>query len=140
MQHQTGQIVRKSISGILTVWLSGFVFVFCCHASLAAQHGHDSCPMARQSHHCDRHSEQAGDATAANRAEGTCLINCGYLPAVFDKARKVDQSAPVVAPPRAASVARLFTPRPTRARQASAYRARLTDKSRTFISIQVFRI
>lgn len=140
MQHEMKQIIRKSLAGFIAVWLSGFVFLFCCHASLAASHVKDSCPMGKQAHHCDLPMEQADDATPADSIDGVCVTGCGYLPAVFDKARKVDQPAPVTAPERVAVTPRLITPRPARAPLVTVYRARLADKSRTFISNQVFRI
>jgi hypothetical protein len=84
--------------------------------------------------------EQNDASNTVGRLEGVCFDCCGYLPAVFDKARKVDQSVPVTAPERVAITPRLITPTPIRATLVSAYQARLADKSRTFISTQVFRI
>jgi hypothetical protein len=96
--------------------------------------------MHTVSHHCDGDTGQTRRSETVDRFEGVCFACCGYLPAVFDKARKVDQPAPVTAPERVAVTPRLITPRPTRAPLVTAYRARLADKSRTFISTQVFRI
>ncbi len=140
MQHQTTRIIRKSVSGFMALWLSGFVFIFCCYANSAVTHVTEFCPMHTASHHCDGDMGQNGASDTVGRLEGVCFDCCGYLPAVFDKARKVDQPAPVTAPERLAIAPRLITPRPIRAPLLPAYRARLTDKSRTFISTQVFRI
>jgi len=140
MQPKTRQIIRKSISGFMTVWLSGFVFLFCCYASSTVKMMTESCPMHAMSHHCDGMMEQNDASNTVSRLEGVCFDCCGYLPAVLDRARKVDQPAPVTAPERVAITPRLITPRPTRAPLVTAYRARMADKSRTFISTQVFRI
>ena len=140
MQPQTRQIIRKSISGFMTVWLSGFVFIFCCYANSTVKMMTESCPMHAASHHCDGMMEQNDASNTVGRVEAVCFDCCGYLPAVFDKARKVDQSVPVTAPERVAITPRPITPRPIRATLLPAYQARLTDKSRTFISTQVFRI
>jgi len=140
MQHQTRHIIRKTLSGFMALWLSGSVFVLCCYASSAVKQMTEFCPMHTASHHCDGDMGQDQAPDTVGRLEGVCFDCCGYLPAVFDKARKVDQPAPVTAPERVAVVARLITPRPTRAPLAPAYRTRLPDKSRTFISTQVFRI
>ncbi len=140
MQRDTRHILRKTIAGFMAVWLSGFVFLFCCYASSAMTHATEFCPMHTASHHCDGNMEQNDASNAVGRFEGVCFDCCGYLPAVFDKARKVDQSAPVTAPERVAVTPRLITPRPIRATPVPAYRTRLADKSRTFISTQVFRI
>lgn len=140
MQQQTKQTIRKSVAGFMALWLSGAVFLFCCYANSAATHLTEFCPMQTASHHCDGRMQQNDASTAVSRLQGVCFDCCGYLPAVFDKARKVDQSAPVTAPERVAVTPRLITPRPIRAPRATAYQARLADKSRTFISTQVFRI
>jgi hypothetical protein len=140
MQHQTKHIICKGLSGFMALWLSGFVFLFCCYASSGVKHVTEFCPMHTASHHCDGGIEQNDPSTAVDRVDGVCFHCCGYLPAVFDKARKVDQPAPLIAPEEVVAVARLFTPRPTRTPLVNTYRARLADKSRTFISTQVFRI
>jgi len=140
MQHQTRHIIRKSLSGFMALWLSGVVFLFCCDANSAVTHVTEFCPMHTASHHCDGMMQQDEGSSTVGRLEGVCFGCCGYLPAVFDKARKVDQPAPVTAPERVAVTPRRITPRPIRAPLAPAYRARLADKSRTFISTQVFRI
>jgi len=140
MQHQTRHIIRKSVSGFMALWLSGFVFVFCCYANSAVKQMTEFCPMHTASHHCDGNMGQSDASDTVDHVEQVCFDCCGYLPAVFDKARKVDRTAPVTAPERVAVVPRLITPRPTRAPLITAYRARLADKSRTFISTQVFRI
>jgi uncharacterized membrane protein len=140
MQHQTRHTIRRTVSGFMALWLSGSVFIFCCYASSTVKMMTESCPMHAASHHCDGMIEQNDPSKIVDRLEGVCFDCCGYLPAVFDKARKVDQPAPVTAPERVAVVATLITPRPARAPLGPAYRTRLPDKSRTFISTQVFRI
>src|SRR5437763_16653697 len=114
MQQHTRQIIRKSVAAFMAVWLSGFVFIFCCYANSTASHMTEFCPMHTASHHCDGGMEQNDASTAVGRAEAVCFDCCGYLPAVFDKARKVDQPAPVTAPERVALAPRLITPRPVR--------------------------
>ena len=140
MQPETKYILRKTVAGFMALWLSGVVFVFCCYANSAVAHKPEFCPMHTASHHCDGMMPQNDGSSNVGRVEGVCFDCCGYLPAVFDKARKVDQAPPVTAPERVALKPRLITPRPTRAPLAPAYRTRLPDKSRTFISTQVFRI
>ena len=142
MQRQTRQIMRRTVAGFMAVWLSGFVFLFCCDAAKAAAKSVESCPMPKMSHHCDTAKQQNDDSNSVSRAEGVCFECCAFLPVVFDKARKVDQpNQPVAAPDRVVEVARRITPRLHRTVRAIArYRARLPDKSRTFISTQVFRI
>src|SRR4051794_21795082 len=49
--------IHKSLVAIMTVWLSGFVFLFCCHAQMAE----NICPLMRLGAHCDK-SQKAKDA------------------------------------------------------------------------------
>ena len=141
MQHQTRRIIRKSVSGFMALWLSGFVFVFCCYANSAVKQMTEFCPMHTASHHCDGNMGQSDSSDTVDHVEQVCFDCCGYLPAVFDKARKVDQpQPPVTAPERVVVATRLLTPRPLRSTTEFTYSTRLSDKSRTFISTQVFRI
>ena len=141
MPQRTRQIMQKTVAGFMAVWLSGFVFLFCCGDTAKAAEV-EFCPMAKASHHCDSAADENKDSDTVSRAGGVCIDCCAFLPAVFDKARKIDQpQQPVVAPERIAVVAKRITPRLTRTVEVAAgYRARLPDKSGTFISNQVFRI
>jgi len=124
----------------MAVWMSGLVFLFCCGPTKAAIDETQHCPLGKPEHHCDTPAD-VPESSSVSRAEGVCVECCGFLPAVFDKARKVDQPQPPAATPERIAVRpRLLTPRPIRIACVPAYRGRLTDKSRTFISTQVFRI
>jgi hypothetical protein len=143
MPLRTRHILQKTVAGLMAAWLSGFVFLFCCGDTAKAAEMGEFCPMAKPAqHHCDTATQQNEDADTVSRAKGVCIDCCAFLPVVFDKARKVDQpQQPLVAPERVAMVARQVTPRlHRRTGVIDDYRARLPDKSRTFISTQVFRI
>jgi len=141
MQYRKGKITQRTVAAFMALWLSGFVFLFCCGPTKAALEETKSCPLAKQAHHCDTANDQNKSSDTVSRAQGVCVDCCGFLPAVFDKARKVDQpQPPVTAPERVVVATRLLTPRPLRSTTEFTYSTRLSDKSRTFISTQVFRI
>jgi len=141
MQYRKGKITQRTVAAFMALWLSGFVFLFCCGPTKAAVEETKSCPLAKQAHHCDTANDQNEASDTVSRAQGVCVDCCGFLPAVFDKARKVDQPQPPVTAPESVLVAaRLVTPRPIRIATAFTYSTRFSDKSRTFISTQVFRI
>ena len=84
--------VRMSLSGLLAVWLTGVVFLFCC-GKIGAMPDADmgmsnDCPMS--------HTENTGVPFAASSSNDH-VDCCGFLPAVFDKTRKVERDQQQVA-------------------------------------------
>jgi len=77
---------QKLTAAMLAVWLSGIVLFLCCERLNAAGEA-TICPMAKTSHHCDRANDLAG--SPAIKTDDTPCIAC-FLPAVFDKVRKVE--------------------------------------------------
>lgn len=81
--------LRVSLAGVMAVWLSGVVFLLCCQTMGATMPDGDSCPMAKMSSHCDKMKGQNANADVFEAPPVNCL-NCGYLPVVFDKTRKIE--------------------------------------------------
>ncbi|HEY0656948.1 MAG TPA: hypothetical protein VGD05_00660 [Pyrinomonadaceae bacterium] len=136
---------QRLVSSLLVVWLSGFVLLFCCGA-MEVQAKTDFCPLAKAKSHCDKSKEtkkaDTGDsAIYLNKSENEKFDCCGFLPAVFDKARKVEknpQTANVagkvkVERPRFFLVANSFE-------IAEIYHAPILYQEKTFIKNCVFRI
>src|SRR4051812_44507554 len=122
MQYRKRNITQQTVAAFMALWLSGFVFLFCCGPTKAAVEETKSCPLAKQAHHCDTANQQNEVSDTVSRAQGVCVDCCGFLPAVFDKARKVDQPQPsITAPERVLVAARLVTPRPIRIATESTY-------------------
>ena len=90
------KLARVSLAGIMAVWLSGVVLLFCCHPVVASPAAY-SCPMAKMSAHCDKAKKHTADSHVVTRPTADC-IECGFLPVVFDKSRKVDQVQKQAAP------------------------------------------
>ena len=92
MDHSAKQIkkyLHRSLAGVMAVWLSGVVFLLCCQTTAAAMPDGDSCPMAKMSSHCDKMKQQNADSAVFEAPPVNCL-NCGFLPVVFDKTRKIE--------------------------------------------------
>lgn len=88
---------KRIFAGLLAVWMSGVVFLFCCGASSARAAGAESCPLAKKSR-CDKSSTDE-DAVRFEAAQDGCpAFNCcGFLPEVFDKIKKAEQSRQIAA-------------------------------------------
>jgi hypothetical protein len=131
------EYLHTSLTGVLVVWLSGVVFLFCCHPVAAAP---DTCPMAKMSTHCDKAKKQNAASHVIAPAPVDC-IQCGFLPVVFDKSRKVDlvqKQAPLAAERIAVRFDPLAFTVP--AAKIPAFYSRLAVRDSIFIKNCVFRI
>jgi len=90
--------IRLSLAGFMSVWLSGVVFLLCCEKMSAAMSEADSCPLAKMSAHCDKTEKTNAASVLVAGTQSDRVDCCGFLPAVFDKNRKLErdqkQSAP----------------------------------------------
>src|SRR5687767_8734721 len=84
---------RKIISSLLVVWLSGFVFLFCCGA-METRANEEFCPLAKAKSHCNKSEKSKTDDSAIllEQSDNKKYDCCGFLPAVFDKARKIEKN------------------------------------------------
>ncbi|HEX3100402.1 MAG TPA: hypothetical protein VHQ01_01345 [Pyrinomonadaceae bacterium] len=130
--------LHTTLAGVMAVWLSGVVFLFCCHTASAAPV--DSCPMAKMSAHCDKGMKQNNASHVVTPSAVDC-IQCGFLPVVFDKSRKVDQVHKQLTP-AIARIAVHFDPLvfAVPAAKAPPLYARVPVRERIFIKNCVFRI
>lgn len=82
---------QRIISSVLVIWLSGIVLLFCCGNMEARVSEADSCPLAKTSH-CDRQASNENAVDFASfQKESRAFDCCGFLPKVFDKARKIEK-------------------------------------------------
>ena len=136
---------QKIVSSLLVVWLSGFVLLFCCGA-MEVQAKTDFCPLAEAKSHCDKSKEAKeakndDSAVSLRKSENEKFDCCGFLPAIFDKARKVEKN-----PQTANITGKVKVERPRFSRVANSfeiaeiYHAPLLYNEKTFIKNCVFRI
>ena len=122
----------------MAMWLSGFVLLFCCHFAAAAS-GPDSCPLAKSSDHCKR-AAQSDQATVVPHASDT-LGCCQILPAIFDKARKVEKTKkPAAVVAKAEKVRNPMVGPASSGVLIPRYSPRLIDQHGIHLRNRVFRI
>lgn len=75
----------------MAFWLTGVAFLFCCENISAASGDAEFCPLAKMSaSHCDKAAK--ADAGNVVITDGDILVECcEFLPAIFSKARKLEQ-------------------------------------------------
>lgn len=91
------QNMKKTISGLLAVWLSGFVFLFCCGTMPFKAAETDFCPLAKAGGHCNK-SNQADDKPTFSGESDAKFNCCEFLPKVFDRFRNVEKTQKAVQP------------------------------------------
>lgn len=83
------KLSHKALAGSMSIWLSGIVFLFCCEMPGAAAEK-EFCPLTKVSEHCDK-AEKKNAPSGIARANGERGFDCcGFLPAIFDKSRKIE--------------------------------------------------
>ena len=137
---KTKHIAHRFFAGFMAVWLSGVVFLLCCERINGAPDSVEFCPLAKKSAHCDK----AAKVDPANPTVSTGFNSvgcCDFLPAIFDKVRKIERAqkqiaiTPEVVTPAANEFAAVdHTPIFT------AYRSRNEAHQKLFIQNCMFRI
>lgn len=102
--------IRASLAGLMAVWLSGVLFLFCCEKMNAAVADADSCPLAKMLQHCDKAAKANSNAILVEAIEQNRVDCCGFLPAVFDKNRKVEREQKQVSPTLRAVTVKFYPP------------------------------
>ena len=128
------------MAGFMAVWLSGFVFLFCCQ-EMKAVAADESCPLVKAGSHCDK-AQQTSTNDAIEALRPACFDCCGFLPIVFDKSRKVDTVQKQIATPADnLAVAKFeFAGMPRTMTSSPALADRVPDRRGTYLVNKVFRI
>jgi len=135
------QNTKRVAAVLLSVWLSGVVFLFCCEMPNAQASEAESCPL-RKTSHCDKKpSDETVSRYASFETENKTIDCCRVASQVFDKARKLEtnqQSA------EAATVIKLSPPnfsfRKTNLQSSTAYQSVVRNRGSTYLRNRVFRI
>ncbi len=88
------QNTKRIIAGLLTVWLSGVVFLFCCETSKANASETESCPLSKTNHCNKKSTNETVSLTISFQAENHTIDCCRFSSQVFDKARKLETNQP----------------------------------------------
>ena len=131
---------KRTIAAFMSVWLSGIAFLLVCPVPAKAA-GDDYCPLTRaSSSHCDRASDK-NKSERVSKGTSQAFDCCAFLPAVFDKVRKLERGTPDLVAPKTAE--HVIT-RPhlvlARVRPPSGYVSYVPVRDRIFIRHHVIRI
>jgi hypothetical protein len=87
---QIGKYSRKGLAGFMSIWLSGIALLLFCQLPARAS-GSDYCPLTRAAKsHCDRATQQS-KTESFSQSTPEAFDCCAFIPAVFDKTRKIDR-------------------------------------------------
>ncbi len=138
---------KRILAGLLAVWMSGIIFLFCCGTPKTQTADIESCPLAKAGH-CKKSvsDKAAADENllrfATDDNGGPLLDCCGFLPKVFDRIRK-SESSPQIAFSPATQVKPIAPPiqfAKTEPNNFLSYCPRPINRSGTYLKNQVFRI
>jgi len=80
-------------------WLSGVLFLFCCGTMEARAADAELCPLAAKGgSHCNKSKKENGAPVVSKRSGDSNFECCGFLPAVFDKTRKIEKIQKIAQP------------------------------------------
>lgn len=137
-------IAHKTLAGFLAVWLSGFVFLFCCVAMYGDRLDAESGLMDSMSDHCKKAMAAKSTKTSEDVVEISGVDSfdcCGFIPAVFDKNRKIDRiDQPVVISSQRTGLRFHIIRVENKPSATVKLRPYIPDRQYTFIKNQVFRI
>lgn len=92
------KFTRKGMAGFMALWLSGIVFLLCCEMPKTQAAPEDSCPLSKMKGHCDKAKSKQPSITLSSLPDTREVDCCGFIPAVFDKARKIQKTEPLAQP------------------------------------------
>jgi len=134
-------ISHKTLAAFMAVWLSGVVFLLCCEQMNGKATEAEFCPLAKKSAHCDKAERVNADSSFAESTSETAIDCCGFLPAVFDKVRKLEQTQKLVAVTPKLAAAGFRVPQLTNSSPSTpTVRASVRKRGRTLVQNCVFRI
>lgn len=133
--------IHKTLGGFMAVWLSGVVFLLCCHVQNTRAADMESCPLIKLGAHCDKGEKEKNSEKVEKQSNGQEMDCCAFIPALFDKTRRIDNNqqmaaiAPVLSvfPPKLVLVTANFA-------AARSYLPTALLKNKTFLKNRTFRI
>lgn len=91
MNSLPAKSLTKTIAAFMVFWLSGVLFLLCCGTMQTMAAKSDFCPLAAKGqNHCDKSKVKNDSAVVSKITRSQTLDCCGFLPAVFDKTRKIE--------------------------------------------------
>jgi hypothetical protein len=139
MKKASGKPAKNVLAAFMILWLSGFLFLFC--PQMPAMTAKEFCPLAKGKSHCDKAKAENDSPLVSNETGTYSLDCCGFLPAVFDKTRKLEKSRQIE---KIVDKIKIDLPKFFSAENDFAvsinYHPRVSRQSKIFIQNCVFRI
>lgn len=135
------QKTKRVVAGLLAVWMSGAVLLFCCEKLNAKSSDAENCPLSK-TEHCRKQSSAASVAQFASLQVSSQMSDCCRFPSqIFDKVRKfeTDQQTAEVAPATEISAARVFIIRRILT-SPKIHQPFIRNRGSTYLRNRVFRI
>ena len=134
-----GKHARVATAAFMTLWLSGVLFLLC--GQMPEMQAKDFCPLGKGKSHCDKAKAENDSPLVSTETGFQSFDCCGFLPAVFDKTRKVEKNQQVtklvdkikVDLPKFAFTKKDLT-------VSESYHSASFSKNKTFIKNCIFRI
>lgn len=125
----------------MAIWLSGVVFLLCCHVQNTMVAGMETCPLVKLGAHCDKAEKEKDSEKVEKQSTEPGMDCCAFIPVLFEKTRTRDgnHQVAVVAPPTTVVIPRLV-PVQTNFAPAYAYFSPVLIKNDTFLKNRTFRI
>ncbi len=137
LQHHT----KRFIAGLLAVWMSGAVFLFCCEASKVKASEVENCPLKKESHCGKKLTGETVSQFASLAAENHTIDCCRFPAQVFDKARKLETHQQPAKAPAIVKVPSLeFAVFKIKPHSPNFYQSVIRNRGSTFLRNCVFRI
>jgi hypothetical protein len=142
MNSLPAKSATKTIAAFMVFWLSGVLFLLCCGTMQAQASDSEFCPLAAKGQsHCDKAKAKNDSPVFSKVTESPALDCCGFLPAVFDKTRKIENIQQATQPvdkikvdlPRFSLIENSFE-------TAADYRSPFLAQKKIFIKNCIFRI
>lgn len=135
------RIAYKTLAGFMALWLSGIVFILCCHLQNSYVADRVSCPLVKLGAHCQKGEKAKAADIITRQSDDQGLDCCAFIPAFFDKTRTNDshQQVAVAAPPAIPTPAITVIARHNYA-PPRAYHSPPIFKNDTFLKNRAFRI
>ena len=135
------QNAKRAIAGLLAVWLSGVVFLFCCEMPNAQAAEAESCPLKKTSH-CDKKlTDETVSQFVLFETENETANCCRFMSQVFDKVRKLETNQQ---PANVSAIVKVPSPKfaflKTESQSRNFYQSVIRNRGSAFLRNCVFRI
>jgi hypothetical protein len=143
MKNLSAKSATKTIAAFMVFWLSGVLFLFCCGTMQAQARDAEFCPLAQKGQsHCNKAKSGVSDfSTVSKQSDNLNFDCCGFLPAVFDKTRKIEKNQQAALPVAKVKVdLPKFSFTENNFEATADYRSPVLKQGKIFIKNCIFRI